>query len=32
MVTHNHEYTRYATRSVYLYDGRLSAEERVEVA
>jgi len=32
MVTHNHDYTRYATRSVYLYDGRLSAEERVEVA
>jgi putative ABC transport system ATP-binding protein len=32
MVTHNHEYTRYATRSVHLYDGRLSAEERVEVA
>jgi putative ABC transport system ATP-binding protein len=32
MVTHNHEYTRYATRAVALYDGRLSAEERVEVA
>jgi len=32
MVTHNHEYTRYATRSVHLYDGRLSAEERVAVA
>jgi putative ABC transport system ATP-binding protein len=32
MVTHNHEYTRYATRSVQLHDGRLSAEERVEVA
>jgi putative ABC transport system ATP-binding protein len=32
MVTHNHDYTRYATRSVHLYDGRLSAEERVEVA
>jgi putative ABC transport system ATP-binding protein len=32
MVTHNHEYARYATRSVQLYDGRLSAEERVEVA
>jgi putative ABC transport system ATP-binding protein len=32
MVTHNHEYTRYATRSVELYDGRLSAEERVQVA
>jgi putative ABC transport system ATP-binding protein len=32
MVTHNHDYTRYATRSVELHDGRLSAEERVEVA
>jgi ABC-type lipoprotein export system ATPase subunit len=32
MVTHNHEYARYATRSVQLHDGRLSAEERVEVA
>jgi putative ABC transport system ATP-binding protein len=32
MVTHNHEYARYATRSVELYDGRLSAEERVQVA
>lgn len=32
MVTHNHEYTRYATRSVQLYDGRLMAEERVRVA
>ena len=32
MVTHNHEYTRYATRSIALYDGRLSAEERVAVA
>jgi putative ABC transport system ATP-binding protein len=32
MVTHNHEYTRYATRSVQLYDGRLLAEERVQVA
>jgi putative ABC transport system ATP-binding protein len=32
MVTHNHEYTRYATRAVELHDGRLSAEERVAVA
>jgi putative ABC transport system ATP-binding protein len=32
MVTHNHDYTRYATRSVHLYDGRLAAEERVAVA
>jgi len=32
MVTHNHAYTRYATRAVELHDGRLSAEERVEVA
>ena len=32
MVTHNHEYTRYATRSVELYDGRLATENRMRVA
>jgi putative ABC transport system ATP-binding protein len=32
MVTHNHEYTRYATRAVELHDGRLATEARVEVA
>lgn len=32
MVTHNHEYSRYATRAIELYDGRLATEARVEVA